>query len=487
MSNRLPLMATLWWALSPLAAVGAPGPQSEHRYEERRAEPTAHGPFDLDAIVALALGENPGLKAQEERRSEVRGGVREARADAFPQWSVSTGWDLSRDPSLLNSADFEDIVASFPGGDFEPARQELFNLKTEIRQPLFTWGKLGAAVRLAHTVEEVTEAQIGKVRLDTALDAAVAFYQILTAELQITTLESQQRLREKELEVVRARLELGDATRLEMLRAKASLAQVRPGLEAARGDLSVAQSRLRRALGQPSHHPLQLTHSPGPVPPAPAAEALRRQALRTRPELLDLDQQQAALDLRMRIIRAAGKPQLDLTGAYGQTARLAEDLADPRFRDWRLALDFRWEFFDGGRRRGQIEQLESQRRQLAFQRQDLENQIHEEIEGSLARLKAADARWQAAERSAEASREAVRVAEESYREGVALQVDLLDARDQETEALLERNQAYFEAQSRWAQLMRAAGRLPNSRWPPAKSPAVPAETNRGPAKGDLEP
>ncbi|MCH9650530.1 MAG: TolC family protein [Deltaproteobacteria bacterium] len=471
MKNRAAIIASCWFLGASVTATASP-PLAPFPDQDNVVAPPQEGirdrPLTLEAVIALALARNPILQSQEERRREVSGGVREARADAFPQWTVTTGWNIARDPSLLNSEDFEDILASFPGGNFEPARQELFDITTEVRQPLFTWGKLGAAVRLAHTVSEVTEAQIDTVRLDTALEATEAFFEILAARQQILTLESQQHLRREELSLVETRLELGDATRLEMLRAKASWAQVSPGLETAKGDEAVALSRLRRVLGLPRDHPLEVADSSSPLPQPPAAAVLRQAAFRSRTELLDLEKQQEALDLRIRIIRSEGKPRLDLAGSYGRTARLAEDLGDHQFRDWRLALDFHWDLFDGGRRRGQIEQFESQKRQLAFRRQDLENQIEQEIDESVARLVAALARWQAAELSAEASREAVRVAEEGYREGVALQVDLLGARDQETEALQERSRAYFDAQIRWARLLRASGRLPASHWKPTR-------------------
>ncbi len=58
-----------------------------------------------------------------------------------------TAWSRSRDPSLLNSRDFEDIVDLFP--DFEPGEQELWDLAVEVSQPLYTSGKVRAAVDLA--------------------------------------------------------------------------------------------------------------------------------------------------------------------------------------------------------------------------------------------------------------------------------------------------------------------------------------------------
>jgi hypothetical protein len=49
-------------------------------------------------------------------RHQVAGGIREARADAYPQFAVASGWGQSRSPAFLNSPDFEGILEQFPGG-----------------------------------------------------------------------------------------------------------------------------------------------------------------------------------------------------------------------------------------------------------------------------------------------------------------------------------------------------------------------------------
>ncbi|MGB5892342.1 MAG: TolC family protein, partial [Thermoanaerobaculia bacterium] len=80
--------------------------------------------LELDQVVALALERNPGLQAVEERRDEVQAGVQEAWADAYPQLAFRSSWGRSRNPSLLNSPDFEEIIEQFP--DFSPAVQDLY-------------------------------------------------------------------------------------------------------------------------------------------------------------------------------------------------------------------------------------------------------------------------------------------------------------------------------------------------------------------------
>lgn len=424
--------------------------------------PVAAVEVDLASAVEMALTQNPGLKAVEEQRQEVEGGITEARADAFPQLALVSSWSRSRNPSLLNSPDFEEFLQDFPGGTFEPREQELKSYGVEVTQPVFTFGKIGAAVDLAHQVADVAEARIDTARLDIALAAAEAYFEVEAARRALETVEEQEKARREALAVIEARYEIGEATRLELLQSQATLAELLPALALAEGRLGQARARLRAVLGLPAGEPLATRTPPEQteLPPPPPARALLVQALAERPEFRDLDLQAEALVSQQQVTRADGRPQIELTGLYGREARLADDLSDPLFDNWFLALGMRWEFFDGGRRRGEVAQLESQRRQLEWQRLDLANQVRFEIEQTLAEYETARARLLATDVAVRAAREAARVAQESYREGVALQADWLDAQQRETEAEIRWVEAQFDARVQTARLLRTVGAMP---------------------------
>ena len=128
--------------------------------------PAAAVHLDLVRAVETTLRANPGLLSVEEVRTQVEGGIREARADAFPQLSVSSSWGQSRSPSFLNSSDFDEILDQFPGGSFAPSTQELSRAVIEVKQPVWTFGKIRAAVDLAEIVGESVDAQIRTAQLD---------------------------------------------------------------------------------------------------------------------------------------------------------------------------------------------------------------------------------------------------------------------------------------------------------------------------------
>jgi HAE1 family hydrophobic/amphiphilic exporter-1 len=447
----------------------------------------------MERAVELALEGNPALQAEQERRVETLGGVLEARAEAFPQITLRTGWNASRNPSLLNSADFEDLLDQFPGGTFEPRRQELYSWGVDVTQPIYTWGKVSAALDLARTATEVTAAQISTETLDLALRAAEIYYQLLSRRSALATVEIQERLRQEVLAAVEARYELGDATRLDLLRARSGVVELGPLVARIRGDVKVAESELRAVIGAGPEVELVVgdgeaadaaggfpsdaedipaggvASTTGAEPEAPELETLLALARRQRPELEDLELQDEALGHQAEVVRAEGKPQVELNGSYGRTARLAQNLDDSLYRDWSLALGLRWELFDGGRRKGEVAQLESRQRQLRWRQEDLENRIRVEIEQALAAYQADRERLLAARAAAMAALEASRVAEEGYRQGVTLQTEWLEAQRDATEAELERVQATYDVRIRWAQLQRAVGLVPARDWAPIQS------------------
>lgn len=432
-------------------------------------------PLNILELVDLALANNPGLKGVEEQRVELAAGVKEAKAEAFPQLALRGSWSQSRNPSLLNSPDFEEIIDQFPG--FSPSVQELYGGALELNQAIFTWGKIPAAIALAKNLEKATEAQIGTARLDTALATAEAYFGLLESREGLEIIEIQRESRQQSLAVVQARYDLGEATRLELLQARAALAEIVPAIDLAQGLVEVNRIQLRSVLGLPEDMSVEVDDTEIELPGPPAKERALAVAMAHRPEFDDLRFQGAALDEQRNVTRSDGRPQVDLNGFYGHTVREYRNIDDPLYADWAVALGLRWEFFDGGRRRGQIAQIDSRSRQVDWALAELRNQVERQVEQALTEFRAALSGLEAAEVSAEAAREASRVASENYEEGVALQIDLLAAQEREIQAEVTRVQAYYGARTRAARLLRALGLFPHQDWETAAT-VVAEETEK---------
>ena len=453
--KRFVAISTLLFVAGGLGATEPPPSEAEQRV----AIPEV---LDLDSVVALALDRNPTLKSVEEQQDEANAAIREAWADVYPQLDFSAGWNQNRNPSLLNSPDFDDIIDLFP--DFSPSVQELYNWSIGLSQPLYHSGKIGAGIKLAKLVSQIAEALIHTAQLDAGLFASEAYFRVLEAREGLVTIEIQQQARQESLAVVQARYDLGEATELELLQAKAALAELAPTVDAARGAVRVALINLRAVLDLPDDRVVDVEELSEPPPALPTYERALEFALENRPEFTDLELRVDALDKQKRITRADGYPQFNLNGFYGHTARETGNLDDTLYADWFLGIGLRWQFFDGGRRKAEVAQFDSQQDQLEWQIAALYNQVEQEVESALTDYEAALSRLEAAEISAQAAREANRVAQENYAEGVALQTDLLTAQEREISAEVVRVQSYYSARISAARMARAVGLQADVAW-----------------------
>lgn len=424
----------------------------------------AQEPWDLQQVVDEALRSNPTYLASQEQVTEVEFGIREAKAAAYPQIAINTDWEQSRTPSLLNSPDFEDFVDQFPDG-FQPRVQELYTTAVDVSQLLYSWGKVGAGIDAAEQALNGVRAVTQVTRLQVARQAAHAYFDSLAAQARLETVARQRQAREEALAVVEARYQIAEATELERLRAQSALAQVGPEVARAEGQVRAAAANLRAVMGWTGELPLLQAATEQSPPPIPSDEVLVGRALVQRPIFRQIDADLEFLRLRGVIVLADGKPQIDLTGTAGRQVAETDNFSDDLYDDWRIGLGLNWSLYDGGRRDSEVARFESQRRRRRLDRLAAALEVQGEVESAAAVYRASLEAVEAARLAADAAAEAARVAQESYTEGVALQVDLLDAQQTEQEAELVKIEALHSTWKAWADLARAIGVLPtDSSW-----------------------
>ncbi len=420
------------------------------------AQTTGDFVWRLEDVLAQAWETSPIYLAAKERVNEVEFGISEARSLAHPQISLDADWEHSRNPALLNSPDFEEFVDQFPDGIFEPGVQEIYSVGLEVQQVVYSWGKVGAGVKAARQALHTIRSGVDVARLEVGRQAARSYFDALAAVERRDVIARQEVSRGEALAVVESRYEIEEATELERLRARASLAQVAPQVALADGQARAARAALRAILGWDHALPELAVHT-ADLPSIPDDEAIVANAIAERPELRQLNADIELLRQRAIIVRAERKPQLDLTGRYGRQVADTDNFSDDLYDDWRVGLGFFWSLYDGGRRESEAARFDSQRRRRELDRIAAVLQIQAEAESTAAIYRAALEALESSEIAVQAATEATRVATEAYAEGVALQADLLAAQEVQQGAELAYVEATFTAWSAWADLCRAVG------------------------------
>lgn len=388
--------------------------------------------FDLNQAVELALRLNPEVLGVREKTEEFGQMVRQAKAEALPDVGLGLSVRQNRDPGLRNSPFFQRIVE---GGDVPADALGAFFFTNyvwtfDVSQPIYTFGRVGNALEAARQEESGVDLDIEAVENRVSFDVVQACYGYLLALQNLTLLETENQARERQLEQVQARYELGDATRLDLLRARVTLANLKPEILAAQNDLQVAQASVNNTLGRPAGAPIEVRADlevEDPPPEVLRPEALLELAGQYRPELRRFRVDRRVLDARIGVTSSEVKPQIRANGTFGINTFANENFTDLGLRTWAVGVSLDWKLFDGFRTASQVGALRSQRTQKEYDESTFRNALS-------VQLKEANGTWHRALESLEVTtlavseaREAERVAEESLRYGAATTLDVLQA------------------------------------------------------------
>ncbi len=399
------------------------------------AAPTAPLTLDLAQALARARAENPQIRAAGARVKEREGLITATRADALPQLTLTGDFTRARDVSLLNSS-FGDFAGSFgfTPGDLVGARN-VWTTQATLTQPLFYWGKLGTAIRVARMGEQEARFARSTADLDVLHGVAQAYLAVLGAQADLAVVEVRRQAAETFLADVQAKLDAQAATELDLLRARSELLAVAPEALQDEANLERATEILNGMLGLEPTTPLVLAPLGRPVVGA-------RPAGVQRSELAQLRQQEAMLRANDAILKADLRPKFDLSASYGYQAGHTDLLFREPYDAWRVDVTMRFPIFDGFRSAGKRAQNAAQLEQVREARIDQERSIAVERSMADRELAKAVALEKAARESQAAAAEALRVSRESFDQGLVTSLDVLQAE----RAAREARSQYLHAQ-----------------------------------------
>jgi len=383
------------------------------------AAPAPQAPaLTLDEVMAEALAASPALAAARLGRAEAEARQDIARLRPNPDLNVERTNDLPHDAATLSV-------------------------------PIERGRKRRRRIALAEVQTKKEEAELARLTAETRNQVRRAYFSLAAAERRAAETAELQRLAESARDAARARFEVGDVPRLDVLQAELSAVQAASETDKARGLLLGARSDLNALLGRPLDSPLAAGTGldAGTVPPVDAAVRL---ALAGSTELAVLDlgiaEQQAEVEL------ARAEAVRDLTADAG----VLHD-AQPDFTwGWRAALTVTLPVFSRGREQVRLEEATLAR--LQAERDAAAARLRGEVATAAA---AAETQRQALLRFRDEvlprAAEVERMAEDSYRSGQTDLTALLQSLQAVHDLRLQAVQAGNDYQNALADLERAIG------------------------------
>jgi len=454
MPKNLKMMLTV---LALIGAQSLPGPSLAG--EDRR-------PLSLDEAVAAGLQASPGLHASQARVVASTAKTRELAAGRLPSLKFAGGYArLSEVPPFQVTLPISPVPIVVSQNYFNT-----YTLRLGLQQPLFTGFRLEASADSARFLEKSAGLDLEKDRAEFIFAVKSAYWGLARArEIEKAVAENVSQVGEH-LKDVRAFFDQGLLTRNEVLRAELQLSNAAMMAIDARNAVEVARTSLNSLIGWPLTSELELTTSAdslaAAVPAeettaedAASAQSLIQTAFADRPELKSADLRIKAGEAGVRAAKAGWYPQVFLSGGYyylRPNPRLLPSV-DKFYGTWDIGITLSLDVWNWGQTKSQAIQAEAQLAQARDSRKLLSDQAVLEVTQSRLALGQARQKTGVAGQAVAQAEENLRITGERFKQGLALNTDVLDAEVAFLQAKISRTQAAIDLVLAQARLQKALG------------------------------
>ena len=300
----------------------------------------------LEEAWRITLEKNKDIQKAKEYKNQVQGRYIEERAAALPQLQFNAYAVRDRDESLQKF--YMGLI---------PLEKETRTAEVTLSQPLYTFGRIGTAIKAAKVGLSTAEDQLRIFRQAALRDVSAAFYDILfTKELHNLALQNREQ-KKRHFDESRKKYAGGVATEYDVLAAEVAVENAGPEVIRTENLIRTSRTRFKYLLGIEEEVDVTGTLS-GVLAPYPGYDEALQAAIKNRPELSDLRKRVEISQYLVKIYGAGNLPRVDLKAAYGwRQIVFSGDSGDGP--EWTAGLFFSFPFFDGLRTQGKVIQAKS--------------------------------------------------------------------------------------------------------------------------------
>ncbi|MFP5506169.1 MAG: TolC family protein [Gammaproteobacteria bacterium] len=403
--------------------------------------------FDsLAALTEHALRERP--------ESRVAWLAIQAEADRLDAAHAANWPTLTGQMALTRSRALSSSGASAPTLDrFAPS--------LSLAYVLYDFGARAAGIE-AQRYQLVAQLLNGnRVLQDAIAVVESAYFAQIAARAEVAAWTQQEAALKASLDAVAVRLRGGLASRADLLRARAALAEAQLERQGAERDLAKADAALKQAAGLPQTATLVLDWDATPPPALDAGVLLADlldEAQRRRPDLRALQAAAASARAEAEQARAARWPSVALAANTGRTFFIDDD-RDPS-TNYSVGVNVSLPLFDGGRLAAQARAAERDAERLAAEADAQQAQVARAVADALLDVRHAQARRAGVAVQFDSAAESAQAAEARYDAGVGSLLELLTAQGDLARARQVQAQAEADWLAAFSRLNHALGRLP---------------------------
>lgn len=372
--------------------------------------------FTLNDAIEFALNNNPEIRQMLISTEKSISDIGIARSAFYPTISATGYYAYLSDLPL-----FQLDSVYIPMG-----QHENYNFQISLQQVLFAWGKIYDAYRIAGLNRDIAELNLLRKKQEIRCSVTKAYYGLLVLEQMVElTRESFEQLKRHE-ESVRKRYEAGLVAQFDLLRSQVQVANLKPKMIEAENGLKLAKEGFKMLLGLPQDAEFILMDSLEIIEEDFNFEQIKDNALNNRAEIKNLNKVGRLAKIGRSLKARANLPTLFAGVSYDRKKPFSFG-----GNDWGSNLTFNVGFqmpiFSGFKNLYDYQSASLAIKEANLARENLLKGIIIEVKQAYFNLNAAKEAIQAAQENITQAEKAFNIIETRYKNGLATNLEYLDA------------------------------------------------------------
>ena len=396
----------------------------------------------LDEAVQIGLDNAPKIAAAVGDYGAARQRVAEALAPLLPQ--LTGQWNGFQNQTATSTTGAVRSVTV-------TSRTVTTTATVTGSQLLFDFGKNWAATDAAKSSAESFRQAAELQRQSIAVNVKTSYFTLLLAKRLVGVNAAALDRADLNLKSAKGFFEVGTQPRFFVTRAEVDVANARVSLIQAQNGVALARVSLNTVMGIAINSPTEvkdiLAYEPYPVD----RDSLVTEALRRRPEYLQIKAQADAADATVRQKFRSFFPNVVASGTYGAARADMNEI-------YNYGVQLNWSIFDGGNMLAQYKEAKASLEAVQARVRDTELTVWQDVQQAYLNMIAAEQQIGAAQKAVDSSQENFRLSQGRFDAGVGTIIELTDAQVALTQAQSNEAQALALYRIAIAQLERAAGR-----------------------------
>lgn len=372
----------------------------------------------LTNLIERSLNSSLGIREAKSRVREARARRGISSAGLFP--TVDTSGSARRSGS-------------------EDAERDLYSIGFDAGWEIDLFGGVRRSVEAAGAELEASEEGLRDVLVSMSAEVALNYVEVRLYQTRLAIAESNLTAQTETYKIAGWRNEAGLTSGLDVEEAMYNLERTRAQIPALRSGLQQAMNRIAVLLGENPGTLNDELSKQGDIPVTPIEIALGLPAdlLRRRPDVRHAERRLAAQTARIGAATAGLYPKFTLSGSIGLEAMEFNDLFSYGNRSYGIGPGFRWNIFDAGSIRKNIEVQNALQEQALIQYETAVLEALHDVENALISYAGEQVRRRSLLDGSNAAGRAVKFAQDQYLSGLidfqtllTAQQSLLSSQDQ---------------------------------------------------------